>query len=107
MRQDLVLAAVLAGAGVALLPAVLAFYLAAGPTMWLATGAVVTAVGLAFAYTADDESADGDGAGPRKTNCPQCGSRVSATATACEYCGVGLGGGDTDGDRGVPDADGA
>ena len=89
MRQDLVLASTLAGAGVALLPAVLAFYLAAGPTMWLVTGATVTALGLAFAYTADDEPTN-DESSSTKTNCPDCGSRVLATATACEYCGAAL-----------------
>jgi hypothetical protein len=106
MRQDLVLASVLAGAGVALLPAVLAFYVAAGPTIWLVTGAAVPAFGLVFAYTADDDPTD-DEAGPGKTNCPDCGSRVPATAAACEYCGAALDGGDDGGDGGGPDAAGA
>jgi len=46
MRQDLVLASLLAGMGVAVLPGALAFSLAAGPSMWLATGAAVAAIGL-------------------------------------------------------------
>ncbi|MFC6786257.1 hypothetical protein ACFQFH_10245 [Halobaculum halobium] len=96
MRQDLVLASLLAGMGVAVLPGVLAFYLAAGPVVWLATGAAVTAIGLLFAYTADDRPDDSsaDGAAgastPPKLNCPECGARAVADGSGCEYCGATL-----------------
>ena len=97
MRQDLVLASLLAGMGVAVLPGVLAFYLAAGPSMWLATGAAVAAVGLLFAYTADERDdgangADGEAGGSilPKVNCPECGARAVADGSDCEYCGAAL-----------------
>jgi hypothetical protein len=79
--------------GVAVLPGVLAFYLAAGPSMWPATGAAVAAVGLAFAYTADerdDGDDDPDGSAPRRVNCPECGARAVADGSGCAYCGASL-----------------
>ncbi|MFB9824908.1 hypothetical protein [Halobaculum roseum] len=102
MRHDLVLASLLAGIGVAVLPGVLAFYLAAGPSVWLATGAAVAALGLAVAYTADEredgadgangdtDGADGDadGSAPPRVNCPECGARGVADGSRCEYCGA-------------------
>ena len=94
MRQDLVLASLLAGMGVAVLPGVLAFYLAAGPSVWLATGAVVAAAGLVFAYTADEPDEDDDEAAgastPPKVNWPECGARAVADGTGCAYCGAAL-----------------
>ncbi|MFC7137470.1 hypothetical protein [Halobaculum litoreum] len=97
MRQDLVLASLLAGLAVAVLPAVLTFYLAAGPTMWLATGVVVAAFGVGVAYTADDRDADDAPAAAQKTNCPDCGSRVPVADAACDYCGAALDARDDDG----------
>ncbi|MXR41960.1 hypothetical protein GRX01_11515 [Halobaculum sp. WSA2] len=96
MRQDLVLASLLAGMGVAVLPGVLTFYLAAGPSVWLATGAVVAATGLVFAYSADDadeaDEADeaADASTSPKVNCPECGARAVADGTGCAYCGAAL-----------------
>lgn len=97
MRQDLVLASLLAGMAVAVLPGVLAFYLAAGPSVWLATGAAVAAVGMAVAYTADERDGDADGAdgdadgsAPPKVNCPECGALAVADGSGCEYCGAAL-----------------
>jgi len=62
--------------------------------VWLATGAAVAAVGLLFAYTADerDDGADGDAGGSihRKVNCPECGARAVADGSGCEYCGAAL-----------------
>ncbi|QZP38747.1 hypothetical protein [Halobaculum magnesiiphilum] len=104
MRHDLVLASLLAGMAVAVLPGVLAFYLAAGPLVWLATGAAVAAVGMGVAYTADEredgadgangdtDGADGDADGPAPptVNCPECGARAVADGSGCEYCGAAL-----------------
>ncbi|MFC7096680.1 zinc ribbon domain-containing protein [Halobaculum marinum] len=92
MRQDLVLRSLLAGFALAVAPAVLVYYLAAGPMVWLATGTLVAASGLVVAYSAD-EPGDRDEPSPTaKTNCPDCGARVPVDDATCEYCGTDLDG---------------
>lgn len=76
----------LIGVGVIVVPFFLLLFLASGPAGWLLMGLAFVISGFVKLYVDDSE----DGGKPNGNNCPECGARNDAAASACHYCDAAM-----------------